>query len=48
LLRGAQQLVAYVEMVSSRRSFDPSAFWEERLQCFELAVVGYLGLGLPE
>jgi SAM-dependent methyltransferase len=32
-------------MVTSR-TFDPAAFWEERLQRFDLAAVGYLGLGL--
>jgi SAM-dependent methyltransferase len=29
-----------------RRSFDPLAFWEERLLQFDLAAVGYAGLGL--
>src|SRR5947209_2784284 len=27
-------------------SFDPAAFWERRLQRFDLAAVGYTGLGL--
>src|SRR4029453_11630704 len=33
-------------MTGNRESFDPLAFWEERLQHFDLSAVGYAGLGL--
>jgi SAM-dependent methyltransferase len=33
-------------MSGNRGSFDPLAFWEERLQRFDLSAVGYAGLGL--
>src|SRR5947208_11804347 len=33
-------------MGTSGTSFDPAAFWERRLQRFDLAAVGYTGLGL--
>jgi SAM-dependent methyltransferase len=32
-------------MTTSRSSFDPTAFWEERLAPFDVSAVGYLGLG---
>jgi SAM-dependent methyltransferase len=33
-------------MTGDRGSFDPLAFWEERLQHFDLSAVGYAGLAL--
>jgi SAM-dependent methyltransferase len=33
-------------VTGNRESFDPLAFWEERLQHFDLSAVGYAGLGL--
>jgi SAM-dependent methyltransferase len=34
------------QMGTPGTSFDPAAFWEKRLQRFDLAAVGYTGLGL--
>jgi SAM-dependent methyltransferase len=32
---------------SPQGDFDPACYWEDRLQQFDLAAVGYRGLGLP-
>lgn len=34
-------------MADPRGDFDPALYWEDRLQRFDLAAVGYEGLGLP-
>ena len=34
-------------MGDPQRDFDPALYWERRLQPFDLAAVGYEGLGLP-
>lgn len=34
-------------MEDPRGDFDPAVYWESRLQPFDLAAVGYEGLGLP-
>jgi SAM-dependent methyltransferase len=33
--------------VTPSPQFDPAAYWERRLEPFDLGVVGYSGLGLP-